>query len=422
VTITVAAPDEQRFTAFAGTTVQATGAAGTFNLTVAANRLTASGTFNMPSVSGTITVTAGFEAIPGTVLARLVRTQDNATAINNTNPETSHFLGTGGIYADSFQLTAWDNNQQVLIGFAGTGRTPVVFNNGSLTGTRWRPSSEAGVGTANAPAFQMRFPTQGYENITLSARQKSTGSGPNAFYLAYRIGSTGNTWTRIEGSERNSFPRVSNDTYSALNTPAAETYINFQLPAAINDQTEHVYLRVVFDGLANLTGGNTSINNIEIRGLASGSVTFMPVTFNLNDGNIGGNTSSVIRNVAEGYFVTNPPAPVRLGFVLDGWRDEQGNLVSFSTLNITSPRTFTANWHRLGAVSNDTGLVSSADATWIAQQVINNYFTPTGPATARERLIADIDENGVIDLSDVVMLMRWLVGFDLSWLRANSTP
>ncbi|MCL2577484.1 MAG: hypothetical protein FWE27_05475 [Defluviitaleaceae bacterium] len=271
MTLTLTAPPDQRFMAEAGAPVSVTGSAD-FDLTVAANRRTATGTFPMPAGGGELVIDPDFEDIPPDtrpIIASLVREEVNARAVNHETPANSHFVGTGGVFGSSFRLTAWDNNTQVLIGFAGTNRTPVVFNNGSLvtTPTRWRPAREEGVGLVNAPAFQMSFPTTGHSDITFTARQKSTASGPDAFFLAYRIGSTGN-WIPIDDSRRN-VRRIGDDTYGALNHTDAATYVNFPLPSAA-DNKELVYLRVIFDGMDNLTSGNASINNIEIRGTAPG--------------------------------------------------------------------------------------------------------------------------------------------------------
>jgi len=119
--ITVTAAEGYRFVASAGSTINATGAAGSFTLTVSGNRLTATGTFNTPATAGTININADFE--PGELtLVRLVREESNAVAVNNTTPGSSHFIGTGGIFQNDFQLTAWDNNTQVLIGTSGSNR------------------------------------------------------------------------------------------------------------------------------------------------------------------------------------------------------------------------------------------------------------------------------------------------------------
>ena len=174
----------------------------------------------------------------------------------------NQFGADSGVFAEISNLTAWSNNTQKIVG--GTGRTPIVFNNAQTTGG-WKPISVAGLD--HADAFQIMFSTLGYENIRFTCRQKSTGSGPDAFQLAYSVGNPDGPYTLIENSRTgtNGIPaitRMSNDTYAALR----DSYDNFVLPAEMENEAE-VYLRVVFDGLTNLgANGNTSINDIVIIG------------------------------------------------------------------------------------------------------------------------------------------------------------
>ena len=170
-----------------------------------------------------------------------------------------------GIYADVSELTAWDNNQQIVIGSNGsTERTPIVINNAeTVTTNGWQPANEVGID--DATAFQLKFSTKGHEDITFSCTQKSTGSGPDTFRLAYRIGSTG-SFTPVENSLVHPV-RVSNDSYDALQP----TYDEFSLPITMSNQ-DVVYLRIYFDGANGLgRNGNTSINDIKI--------TAVPVPF-----------------------------------------------------------------------------------------------------------------------------------------------
>ena len=186
------------------------------------------------------------------------------------------FSADSGIYADVSDLTAWSNNVQKVIG--GTGRTPIVFNNAQTTGG-WRPVSVAGLD--NADAFQIKFSTLGYENIRFSCTQKSTGSGPDAFLLAYSIGDPEGPYTVVSdsGTGTNGIPaitRMSNDTYAALQA----SYSDFVLPSEMEDETE-VYLRIVFSGSASLgQNGNTSVNDIVLIGdaLLPADVELMSLT------------------------------------------------------------------------------------------------------------------------------------------------
>lgn len=186
------------------------------------------------------------------------------TAVNAAAEAGNQFKADAGIYASVSSLTAWNNNEQKVIGYQGSNRTPIVFNN-SAAGS-WKSvglaAADAGVTVNTASAFQVKFKTTGYKNIRFSANQKSTGSGPEAFALAYSIGSPTGPYVPISGSKRN-VVRISDDTYTAL----ASSYVEFKLPAEIENQSE-VYLRVymVDSTLSNRSNGNTSINDIVIIG------------------------------------------------------------------------------------------------------------------------------------------------------------
>ena len=193
------------------------------------------------------------------VLMSLTRTAANAAA-----DEGNQFNADSGVFADVSNLTAWNNNEQKVIGYQGSNRTPIVFNNAAAGA--WQsvgPAAvDAGVTVDTASAFQIKFETTGYENIRLSASQKSTGSGPESFALAYSIGNPTGPYTAIADSQHKN-STASNDTYAALQL----SYVGFVLPAELADQTE-VYLRVymVESALSNRSNGNTSINDIEIVG------------------------------------------------------------------------------------------------------------------------------------------------------------
>ena len=194
------------------------------------------------------------------VLMSLTRTAANAAADFG-----NQFNADSGVFADVSNLTAWNNNTQRAIGYAGTNRTPIVFNNAAAPA--WRsvgPAAvDAGITVDTASAFQIKFETTGYDSIIFSCTQKSTGSGPESFMLAYSIGSPTGPYTTIPGSRHNNV-RLSNDTYAALQP----SYVNFMLPEELADQAE-VYLRVymVDSALSDRSNGNTSINDIEIAGI-----------------------------------------------------------------------------------------------------------------------------------------------------------
>ncbi|MCL2577282.1 MAG: InlB B-repeat-containing protein [Defluviitaleaceae bacterium] len=222
-----------------------------------------------------VTVTANWEAIPfGTdiLLMELVQTENTAIADNN------QFNATDGIFGSVSNLTAWSGNIQRSIGYLGTERTPIVFNNFEPGWRSVNPTADAGyldhgITVDTATAFQIRFETTGHENIRFSARQRSTGSGPDFFALAYRIGSNGD-FTSIPNTRttnRQSPLAYRGNAYSDFNWTDSQTFDRFRLPAEIANE-EVVYLRVYMrestlanDALARVQG-NTSINNIRIIG------------------------------------------------------------------------------------------------------------------------------------------------------------
>ena len=202
------------------------------------------------------------------VLMGLTRTAADAAA-----EEGNQFMADSGVYAEVSNLTAWNNNQQIIIGYRGSNRTPIVINNDEVnnnTGINdddgWRSVGDADIDTGitvdTATAFQIQLSTVGYENIRFSASQKSTGSGPESFALAYSIGSPDGPYTPIADSKVN-VNRVGDNTYGAL----LPSYLSFELPAEIANQAV-VYIRVymVDCELENRANGNTSINDLEIIG------------------------------------------------------------------------------------------------------------------------------------------------------------
>ena len=211
-----------------------------------------------------------FRTFPGqsdVVLMTLTRTAVDASA-----DPGNRFNADSGIFANVSNLSAWTDNIQKVIGYQGTSRTPVVFNNAAAGA--WKSVGSAvediGVTVDTASAFQIKFETTGYKNIRFSCTQKSTGSGPESFALAYSIDNPNGPYTPIANSKHDNY-RASDDTYGALQP----SYINFVLPEELADQSE-VYLRVymVDSSLSNRSNGNTSINNIVIIGdeIVGGSV------------------------------------------------------------------------------------------------------------------------------------------------------
>ena len=237
-------------------------------------------TFVMPDRE--VTVTATWREIPvgaNIPLVELTRQESDAAANEN-----NQVRATGGIFEDVSYLTAFSGGIQQDIGYLGTPRAPIAFNNfypgwRSVNLSVGADHVDHGTTVETATAFQLRFSTAGHENIRFSAQQRSTGSGPDFFALAYRVGSTG-AWVSIPGtrtSNRQAPNAFRSNTFEDFNWPGAGTFNEMVLPSAVNDQPI-VYLRVYMRESAlgyPRRQGNTSINNIEIIGDIVGMETFI---------------------------------------------------------------------------------------------------------------------------------------------------
>lgn len=118
--------------------------------------------------------------------------------------------------------------------------------------------------------------TKGFTDLTLTLEQLSSNKGPRDWGLAYST--DGKTYTYVASSNVRA---ISND--SATST--VETYNNFALPSACDDQSE-LYLKIFINGgeavsgdeLELYTSGNTGMNGIEICGIAKAKTVQVAVT------------------------------------------------------------------------------------------------------------------------------------------------
>jgi len=244
-------------------------------------------TFVMPAAPVTVNaVTTAIQPGDDIVLVEIARTENLAAAdINNS------FLATGGYFRGVSNLTAWSEDVQRVIGTVGTtARAPMVFNNFP---DGWRAVNHTNANLrvsdiGDASAFQIRFATEGFENIRFSARQRSTGSGPDLFSLAFRVGSTGD-WISVADTlttNRQSPEGYRNDNMTGFDWDGSQSFDEFVLPADVADNAV-VYLRLYMrNATVAITGGNTSINDIVILGDAAAgpSISASPSSVAITDG------------------------------------------------------------------------------------------------------------------------------------------
>lgn len=97
-----------------------------------------------------------------------------------------------------------------------------------------------------------------------------------------------------------------------------------------------------WEGDANRIGKNTTVNgwtNVYVKY----NTIYLDVTFDLNGGNVDGNTSNVVVPVAWGSTVTKPTTPSKSGYTFAGWYTEDHKVFDFSTA-IYDNLTLTAAW------------------------------------------------------------------------------
>ncbi|MCL2457088.1 MAG: InlB B-repeat-containing protein, partial [Defluviitaleaceae bacterium] len=105
------------------------------------------------------------------------------------------------------------------------------------------------------------------------------------------------------------------------------------------------------------------------------------------------------------------PELERDGFVFNGW--------SGAFNNITANTTVTAQWLRIGAIaSGGTGTITSADVAFLARVVALH----TGFSVSNQRIANLRGLNRPPKPSDITLLAKMLVGYDLEDLREMTEP
>lgn len=97
-----------------------------------------------------------------------------------------------------------------------------------------------------------------------------------------------------------------------------------------------------WEGDANRIGEKTTVNgwtNLYVKY----NTVYLDVTFDLNGGNVGGDTSNVVVPVAWGSTVTKPTTPSKSGYTFAGWYTEDHKVFDFNTA-IYDNLTLTAAW------------------------------------------------------------------------------
>jgi len=252
------------------------------------------------------------------LLAHIFEPDPTVPAESPQLPDRSYFRPADGEFRDISSLTAWDNNEQVLIGTSGAAvGAPILFSSDSLTSNNWISAQTAGI--FNATGFRITFSTLGYENIRFTAHQKVSGdfgSGTDAlvpFEMAFST-SGGVRWTAIHDS---AVDVGSGDSFDSINDEASRVYDNFPIPGVVNND-EEVLLRIYLNTISNIpASGSISINNIKIIGDAIGGGATDVVLLELIEEDV--NAQALFSATPEDAFYGATDGLADSDFRLTGW-------------------------------------------------------------------------------------------------------
>ena len=260
-------------------------------------------------------------------------TADEGIAVNSTKTITTNSTGTVSYTAGS----------------GGTGTY-------SIRNTGW----DSGNGTK---AWQAEFCTLGYKTITLSSKQRSSGTGPKEFKVQYKT--TGSTWIDVPSSN---ITVADNFTSGVLN--------NLALPAEADNQPS-VSIRWVMrsntpvsSGTSVVSGGASRIDDIVINGKNMDNPTQYTLSINKN----GNGTITP----TEGNHTYDAGATVTLTATPDQeWQFEKWVINGVDVNSASTQITINSNTSATAHFS----LASATSYTLAISHIGNGTVTPTDGVT-----------------------------------------
>jgi len=200
------------------------------------------------------------------------------------------------------------------------------------------------------------------------------------------------------------------------------------IPADLAVGTHYFYAVVSADGAIPVTSNRAAVTVLSENAV---TVTFDP------SGGIFANPNEATRHREQGETLGNLPVAISryyngYRYRISGWfTAPNGNGEQwFSGNAVTANITLYANWvrrplnfqtgsvFRIGENSQiGDGRVTSADATMIARYIVGQFDnTDVLPIC---RIAADINGDGIVDVSDITLLSRWLAGHNVRHLIAQ---
>ena len=182
-----------------------------------------------------------------------------------TNPYPAPFVATGGIALNN-SIATLERDATV------TAATDFVVNADGIPATKFW--NNAGDDTSDK-CWIATFTTTGYENLTVTSKQRGSDTGPKDFKLQYRVGS--GAWTDVAGGTI----VVANDNY------LTGILADLALPAAMEDQTSVSlrWLRTTTNAIgeaSTLSGGGVNRLDVVVKGVAKAGIVDPKITTSLN--------------------------------------------------------------------------------------------------------------------------------------------
>ena len=217
--------------------------------------------------------------------------------------------------------------------------------------------------------YLIRTSTKGYREITFSAEQICSNKAPRDWSVAYSTNGINYTFV-----EKSNVRALSNDAFDST----VQTYNNFPLPEECSDK-ETLYIKLFINGgesldgteLADVTKGNTGINNIEINGI--------PVPRKVD--------VTVNTYLLSAPGKTDLTSPVAASISIEGEQitHEQNSVV----LSLTEGTTYTISVTATGTFTREVSFVAAEN------QVLNLGV-----------VALDLNADGIINAKDFTRILR----------------
>ncbi|MCL2049378.1 MAG: hypothetical protein FWG87_11710 [Defluviitaleaceae bacterium] len=292
---------------------------------------------------------------------------------------------------------------------ASGGHTVALKNDGTVWAWGWNDFGQVGDGTTVSVRYTPVKVTS-LDNVT-------TISGQYGHTVAIKNDGTAWAWGN------NEYGQLGDGTTTNRNTPVQITSLDTVTAISAGG---YYTVALKYDGTVWTWGFNwegqlgdgTALNHrytpIQVHG--EGGVGFLNlgatalgdlyiVVFDLNGGTRTG--GGEIKQTVPPKGAATTPTVTYSGWVLDGWD------ISFANVNKNIIE-ITAQWLRLGAITNMGESVSSADVVWLARHVAGHAGFEL---SEQDKHLVDINGDGVVDSADITALMRWLVGWELGELQ-----